>query len=104
MTIKQIIGFNVLAKTLNFSKAAESTYMTQPAFSRMIQSLEEELGGQLFLRSKTAPKLSPLGEQVYPELLSIQRSYENIIERVSGYKDINRKKYVEYSEKYFTFS
>lgn len=90
MTIKQIIGFNVLAKTLNFSKAAESTYMTQPAFSRMIQSLEEELGGQLFLRSKTAPKLSPLGEQVYPELLSIQRSYENIIERVSGYKDINR--------------
>ena len=43
MNIKQIIGFNALAKVLNFSKAADSVYLTQPAFSRMIQSLEEEL-------------------------------------------------------------
>ena len=90
MTIKQVIGFNVLAKTLNFSKAAETVYMTQPAFSRMIQSLEEELGGLLFIRSKIAPKLSALGEQVYPDLLSIQRSYENIMERISGHREVSK--------------
>lgn len=50
MNMKQIEGFCLLAKTLNFSRAASRMYISQPAFSRMIVSLEEELGCQLFLR------------------------------------------------------
>ena len=79
MNIKQIIGFNALAKVLNFSKAADSVYLTQPAFSRMIQSLEEELGGQLFVRSKTSPQLTVLGAQVLPEFQEMERHYENML-------------------------
>lgn len=82
MNIKQIIGFNALAKVLNFSKAADSVYLTQPAFSRMIQSLEEELGGQLFVRSKTSPQLTVLGAQVLPEFQEMERHYENILKSV----------------------
>ena len=65
MNMKQIEGFCLLAKTLNFSRAASRMYISQPAFSRMIVSLEEELGCQLFLRSKTEPKLTVAGEDVY---------------------------------------
>ncbi len=37
-----------LKETLNFSKASASRYVTQPAFSRRIQSLEEWVGTPLF--------------------------------------------------------
>ncbi|VTR44895.1 Hca operon transcriptional activator [Serratia fonticola] len=48
-----------LADTLNFSKAAEARYVTQPAFSRRIQSLEEWVGTPLFERNRrefTSPR------------------------------------------------
>ena len=42
MNIKQMKGFLELSKTLNFSKTAKQMYMSQPAFSRMIESMEKE--------------------------------------------------------------
>lgn len=78
MNMKQIEGFCYLAQTLNFSKAAEMLYISQPAFSRMIVSLEEELGCQLFVRSKAAPKLTLAGEKIYKSMESMRREYENI--------------------------
>lgn len=86
MNSKQIEGFCYLAETLNFSKAAEMLYISQPAFSRMIISLEEELGCQLFIRSKAAPKLTLAGEQIYKCMKSMRREYEDIctIARLAG--------------------
>ena len=78
MNMKQIEGFCYLAQTLNFSKAAEMLYITQPAFSRMIVSLEEELGCQLFVRSKVKPQLTLAGEQIYKHMKCICRDYEDI--------------------------
>lgn len=78
MTIKQIEGFCYLAQTLNFSKAAEMLFISQPAFSRMIVSLEEELGCQLFIRSKVEPKLTLAGEQIYAHMKAMRREYEDI--------------------------
>ncbi|PWC10039.1 LysR family transcriptional regulator [Brenneria roseae subsp. americana] len=51
-----------LADTLNFSKAAASRYVTQPAFSRRIQSLEEWVGTSLFERNKRGVHLTRAGE------------------------------------------
>lgn len=78
MNLKQIEGFCYLAQTLNFSKAAEMLYITQPAFSRMIVSLEEELGCQLFIRSKVKPQLTLAGEKIYRHMKSMMRDYEDI--------------------------
>ncbi|MGN0659372.1 MAG: LysR family transcriptional regulator [Emergencia sp.] len=66
--MKQIEGFCRLAETLNFSRAASMMYMSQPAFSRMIASLEEELGCALFIRDKQNPRLTPAGEELYPKM------------------------------------
>ncbi|MBQ9023060.1 MAG: LysR family transcriptional regulator [Eubacterium sp.] len=79
MNFKQIDGFCYLAQTLNFSKAADLLYLSQPAFSRMISMLEDELGCQLFIRSKTDPKLTPAGERIYQHMTVLQREYEDIM-------------------------
>ncbi|MBK5073014.1 LysR family transcriptional regulator [Budviciaceae bacterium CWB-B4] len=51
-----------LAETLNFSKAAALRYVTQPAFSRRIQSLEEWVGTALFERNRRGVDLTRAGE------------------------------------------
>ncbi|MTH45253.1 LysR family transcriptional regulator [Intestinirhabdus alba] len=51
-----------LADTLNFSRAAALRYVTQPAFSRRIQSLEEWLGTTLFERNRRGVTLTRAGE------------------------------------------
>jgi len=78
MTIKQMEGFCYLAQTLNFSEAAARLYISQPAFSRMIVHMEEELGCQLFIRSKVEPKLTIAGERIDRHMKAILRKYEDI--------------------------
>lgn len=51
MEFQQLKGFLAIARNRSFSKAAEATFRTQPAISLQIQSLEHELGVQLFDRS-----------------------------------------------------
>lgn len=51
-----------LAETLSFSKAAALRYVTQPAFSRRIQSLEEWVGTPLFERNRRGVHLTRAGE------------------------------------------
>lgn len=62
-----------LADSLNFSKAAVARYVTQPAFSRRIQSLEEWVGTPLFERNRRGVALTKAGEvfcRQAPELIS----------------------------------
>lgn len=71
MNTRQIKGFYKLAETLNFSRAAEQMYMSQSAFSRMIESLETELGAKLIERGRTRPKLTEVGEAILPNIRRI---------------------------------
>lgn len=50
-------------KHLNFSKASEALFITQPAVSKHIKALEDELGVQLFERTKQGVKLTLEGEK-----------------------------------------
>lgn len=78
MNLKQIECFRALAKTLNFSKAAEELFISQSAFSRIIASLEEELGCLLLIRSKTQPKLTEAGQQIFECCNTIQTEVAKI--------------------------
>lgn len=66
MELTQIRYFLALCRTLNFSRAAEECNVTQPAFSRAIQRLEEELGGALIFRERTLTRLTALGREMRP--------------------------------------
>lgn len=57
----QIEYFLTVARTLNFTKASEELYVTQPAISRQIYALEKELGFTLFDRSTRTTKLTAAG-------------------------------------------
>jgi len=59
--IKWLRDFLALSKTLSFSRAAKERHVTQPAFSRRIQSLEEKLGCKLFNRLKQPVELTEQG-------------------------------------------
>ena len=55
-----------LSETKNITKTASRLYMTQPAITKRIQKMEEELNCQLFLRSKKGVILTPSGESIIP--------------------------------------
>ena len=53
-----------LNETKNITKTASRLYMTQPAITKRIQKMEEELSCQLFLRSKKGVILTHSGESI----------------------------------------
>lgn len=67
MTYNQIRYFLMVAEELNFLKAAEKLYMTQPALGRQITALEKELNLQLLIRSTHGMKLTPAGKYLQKE-------------------------------------
>ena len=48
MTFNQIKYFVTVAECLSFTEAAKCLFITQPALSRQINAMEEELGTRLF--------------------------------------------------------
>jgi len=65
--------FLAVSETLNLTKAAERCNVAQPALSRAIQALENELGGALFRRERALSHLTELGQRMLPML---RQSYE----------------------------
>jgi DNA-binding transcriptional LysR family regulator len=61
MEMNQIRYFLAVAKELHFTRAAAACNVSQPALTKAIQKLEEELGGPLFFRERGATQLSELG-------------------------------------------
>jgi len=61
MDVQQIKNFLVLCDTLNFRKAAEQINIVQPALSKQIQLLENEVGALLFNRNKRTVILTEAG-------------------------------------------
>ena len=74
-----IESFCALAKNLNFTKAAAEIFITQPSLSRNIVLLENELGFQLFHRSKHSVSLTELGERFLPYALHIKEANEKAV-------------------------
>lgn len=66
-----------VARTGNFSRAAEQCHVSQPSLSQQIQKLEEELGERLFDRLKRHVKLTAVGENFVPRAARILEEVES---------------------------
>lgn len=79
ITILQISYFIELVKYMNFSKAAEMLYISQPALSKQIANLEKELGFLLFDRTGKSIELNDEGKLMYNYFIAAKDEYSNVI-------------------------
>lgn len=77
MDIHHIRYFLAVCETRNFTRAAERCNVTQPALSRAIQQLEDEVGGLLFRRERNLTHLTDLGALLRPRC-------QQILDELSG--------------------
>jgi len=64
----QVRYFLAVARTLNFTRAAEECHVAQPSLTRAIRQLEGEFGGDLFRRERPQAQLTELGQRMLPLL------------------------------------
>ncbi|QIL69376.1 LysR family transcriptional regulator [Diaphorobacter sp. HDW4B] len=76
--------FLTLASSLNFSKAAEQLFMTQPSLSKVIRDLEEALGLPLFERTTRHVRLTVGGAQLVAVARSVVGEYEAGLKRLQS--------------------
>ena len=81
MTTKQIDYCIELAHTLNFSRAAENMFVSQPTFSYQIRLLEEEVGFAIFDRNGKGASLTPAGAQFVTYLAGMREDLKRAIQQ-----------------------
>lgn len=78
MNLKQLEAFLWVVELQSFTKAARQLYMSQPAVSFQIKSLEEDLKVTLFQRRDKKVTLTEAGRLLYPEARQILKHYQKI--------------------------
>lgn len=70
----------MLDKYRNITKTAEKLHITQPALTRRIKQMEENLGVELLFRSRNGVMFTPLGESILPRILELSRGFHDMRE------------------------
>jgi DNA-binding transcriptional LysR family regulator len=86
MELFQVRYFLALARSLNFTRAAEACNVSQPALTRAIQRLEEELGGPLLHRERSLTQLTALGRAMLPHLEAAQAAAETAVVQAVAFR------------------
>ncbi len=85
METKWLEDFVSLAETRSFSRSAQLRHVTQPAFSRRIQSLEAWAGSDLVDRSSYPTRLTPAGETLYAQSLEVLQALQTTRAMLRGH-------------------
>lgn len=88
MDIRQLRTILAIAETGSLTRAAELLHIVQPALSRQLRQLEDELGAQLFERNRLGMELTEPGrrflDQVRSSLQTLDRAKADILTSASG--------------------
>jgi len=84
MNLKKLRYFSVTAAEGSFHRASAKLHVAQPALSRQIRDLEEEIGASLFVRSSRGVSLSPAGEVLLAEV-------ERLLPQIEQAKEMARR-------------
>jgi len=84
MELRHLRYFAAVAAHGSFSRAANNLHLTQPALSRQVKDLEEELGVPLLVRGTNAVTLTEAGEVFYEEARDLLARADQAVQRVRG--------------------
>ena len=92
MEMYQIRYFLAVCDTMNFTRASERCYVSQPSLTKAIQKLEDTLGGRLFDRTKNSVKLTELGRVMQPNLAQLYSSARTAKEQAKSFLSSHHEK------------
>ena len=81
MNEKDYLYFQEVAKCLNYTKAAENLYISQPALTKRISEIEKRLGVVLFYRTKHSVALTPAGKVLLEDYPAITAYFSDMINK-----------------------
>jgi DNA-binding transcriptional LysR family regulator len=81
MEIRLLRAFLTVAELGHFGHAANALFISQPALSKQIVALEEELGGRLFERGRHGAELTPFGATFRADADGLVRDADDILAR-----------------------
>ena len=84
-TLRQLEYLVALAEHLNFRRAAEACYVTQPTLSNQLKELESVLGVQLFERDKRRVLATPAGEQLTKRAREVLRGVADLVDQAHSF-------------------
>jgi len=90
MEMQQLRYVVAVARTGNFSRAAEQCHVSQPSLSQQIQKLEDELEERLFDRMKREAKLTPQGEAFLRRAIRILEEVDAAKREATDARDLLR--------------
>ncbi len=80
MDIRELRSFVLLGEQLHFGRAATLLNLSQPALTKQIRRMEEELGTPLFDRGKQGTKLSTFGRTFLKDAKETVRSFDELLD------------------------
>ena len=84
MELRHLRYFIAVAAHGSFNRAAKILHLTQPALSRQVKDLEEELGVPLLVRGQNTVKLTESGDLFYEEAREVIARANEAVQRVRG--------------------
>lgn len=88
MEIRQLEYFLMVSRVNSFTRAAERLYVSQPAVTNAVRSLEDELGIQLFDRSQKQALLTTEGKIFFAHVEQIMNGISNTLEEINSLKNL----------------
>ena len=82
LAVGPLRAFEAVARRSSFSAAAEELHLTQPAISRQIKGLEDELGSPLFLRGTRRVELTVAGTQLLRGVIPLLQRLDTTVSQI----------------------
>lgn len=88
LDLHQIKAFLAIVETGSLGRAAETLHVTQPALSRTVRRLEDQLGAPVFERHSKGMQLTAIGAALLPHATLLQREAEQAVEEINAMRGL----------------
>lgn len=86
--LRQLRAFTTIVSAGSLGRAAEALHVTQPALSRIIKRLEDEVGASLFERHSKGMQLTAIGQALLPHASLLQREADYAREEIDAMRGL----------------